>query len=803
MNHNLVEMKQDRVDGQPEGESNQWQAILQEANGGYAAEDSAPNIQMESNEELESDEARLIKRIQEIKQEIQEQFGITSGEKLVEMTDEALVYIAKETIAAADEDGIRTEDESADVKEAMSTVIMQGAMEEAGIEHSSGGNPIIELNRGETKPDLDASVEAMRVDGAKLPDGENIAELADRIIEKDVSGSESNEHEPRKSASEIIRTLSEREIERTAETAAYPRAEIICDRNHIEGQKIDVINKSDRGVMEFRFKLRESTEAMDAFKLGANQNETILPNGMAIKRGAIKYEDISSGQVFTLCDAKVIEKDGAKISIALPGNRNGNSFEIVGDHNWNKKVRTALGLVTVEISSDKNPEDIEKALGDILKNDLGIPDALNEVPEAAEREYKLARYKWIHKIEDEPTPEQIRQAEALSHEEVFPGYTTYIEKGKHREYLEKYGDDVRITHFLGATSPEAIFSVLTRGLMCSTERYSRGFLGNGMSTGKDMDTGGGDSVFTRVTDARRRNGIDRNSTMVIFKPEIFDRTDWYAYGDDTYGSTDPHEFVDRLSPEEVIEKSIGETFRGLNEQMFRTGIGPDYIESIQVAYRDRGQIIDELRAMGLEQVGGKPIEEMITAVTPPPEELNPVVSVVEEEPPIVVEPKDTWAKSDEEIAERQEEERREMIRKSREDVQAIVEGASYGSAENVFDIAGCADDPIAALKTMIDAVIARGQKEELAKDMTAYLKDGIELEYLEMLKDDKSIVDDDVTEDEYLTIMTVKNALNLDFNAMYEKKMAEEEAKKAPKPSEELPNWPGQPEEWSLEAGEK
>ena len=71
-----------------------------------------------------------------------------SGKELTEATDEALVASVQETIATADEDGVRTEQEVADIQEAVETVVMQGAMEEAGIDESSGGNPILELDQG-------------------------------------------------------------------------------------------------------------------------------------------------------------------------------------------------------------------------------------------------------------------------------------------------------------------------------------------------------------------------------------------------------------------------------------------------------------------------------------------------------------------------------------------------------------------------------------------------------------------------------------------------------------------------------
>ena len=87
------------------------------------------------------------KKVKSWKKKIAEHLGL-SGKELTEATDEALVASVQETIAAADEDGVRTEQEVADIQEAVETVVMQGAMEEAGIDESSGGNPILELDQG-------------------------------------------------------------------------------------------------------------------------------------------------------------------------------------------------------------------------------------------------------------------------------------------------------------------------------------------------------------------------------------------------------------------------------------------------------------------------------------------------------------------------------------------------------------------------------------------------------------------------------------------------------------------------------
>ncbi|MDO5480980.1 MAG: hypothetical protein Q4F60_01370 [Candidatus Saccharibacteria bacterium] len=427
---------------------------------------------------------------------------------------------------------------------------------------------------------------------------------------------------PRRSMSEAIRLVSNQEMEQSRERLVRPKTEIVCDHGHIEGQRIDVIDKRDKGVVEFKFKLREPTEKIrkmiTEFNSSADQPEVVTSSGVIMKKGQITYESTSgplddySAQV--LCDAFIFEKNGVEVAIADYRNRHGVTKDSIVHQN-SGAVRSAMGLVKIDISADMDPEKMENTLAEILGKDLGIPDALGEVPKEAEREYKVSRYKWQHAIRGELSPEQKKQAERLEREEVFPGYTTFIEKGKHEEYLSRYGKDIRAFHSLYSGDTESIHRVLTQGLMSTTERYSRGFLKKGLSSTTDIDMGGADSVFTRVGNKMARMRTDDGS-LVILKPEIFDRTDWYSYSMDRYGSTEDNVFDVRLSPDalfDYVTDPISGSCSAGNEQMFRTGIGANYIESIEVSNDSRDKIIAELRSMGLKEVDGRPIEEVITS----------------------------------------------------------------------------------------------------------------------------------------------------------------------------------------------
>ena len=1019
MNHNSYPSNYEgENDSQPNDSYTEWQEAMKdvELQGGKASvstvgQEVADTLAgLEIHEKPVSKMEKLLGKIQGVKDFIKTKFGIQSSEKLVKMTDHALVYVAKETITAADKDGIRTEAEAAKIEEAVSSVVVQGAMEEAGMEQSAGENPILELNQSDAQPDLMTSIETLHEEDVMLPSGESVAGLATRIIERDkkwdltkISGQlgsneggwyekpngerfyvkfyenpsqgqaefvanavyaklgikavrseiiqldgreaiaspavpeatpasgeaqggsedvqkgfvadaflanwdvvglvydnivqgedgfyridnggslifraqggdkayspdsipelqsmrvpgrptgevfagitedeigrqarelvsklspediraivdesglegedrdriltgllgrreylaktygesepeqpsnpESRERRPRRGISETIRMLSGQEMERTGEIVVRPRTEIVCDHDHIEGQKIDIINKRDRGTIEFRFKLRAPTEVLTALATkpeGEEENaqtEITTPSGAVLRRGKITYECASSDSSYELCDASVFEKGGVKVFIADPSSRNGEKWDITIPYNSGRLVRTAMGLVKVEVPSGTDPKATEQILGEILEKDLGIPDALGEVPEEAEREYKMARYKWQHMITGDLTPEQMEQAEKLHREEVFPGYTTLVERGKHEEYLGRYGEDIRAIHHLWTGSAKSIYRILTQGLMCTTERYSRGVMKSGMSSTIDMDTGGADSVFTRITNEAERGKM--NGAVVVFKPEVFDRTDWYSYNYDTYGSTDDEYFVDRLSPDTIFDTITNPNsyYSSCNEQMFRTGIGAGFVESIEVGSDSRDGIIAELRSMGLEEIDGKPIEEVVILRKTPPSEATPDSNVNW----------DVSNQSPEEYAEKQKLKQAEKQAK----MQALISGEEpYTSIDEIIDLASAGDDFNTSFKSMIESVVAHGGKIQLSNDIAEYIKKEMNLNELKALALGEAL--DDYPDKELFPYL--RSTLGIDYGVLYEEALASQLKTTPETPSSEP--WPDWPDDW-------
>lgn len=545
------------------------------------------------------------------------------------------------------------------------------------------------------------------------------------------------------------------EKERSKEYLIRERHEIICDRDHIENQRVDVVENLENQTLEYRFKLREPlmeiSELGQKLRTESREKDGVaeLKSGTSVRLGEITYRDLESKREFRLCDALVFEKNGIKVSLADATARELGDGVISRKRNTSNLVRAAIGLVQMEVPKAMDDMAAQQTLDEIFRQDLGVEDALDEVSERAERDYKIARLKWQYKLED-LNAEQLGRAEKLTRREVFPGYSTYVENGKHEEYLAKYGEDVRAVHMLNSMSVDSVYQVLTTGLMSTTERFSRGVVKNGISSVLDIDSGGADNVFTRIMNAAQRSKIQNHA--VVLKPEIFDRTDWYAYNVDSYGSTNEAHFAGRLAPEEIFQRTMGDLkhYSADNEQMFRTGIGVDYIEAIEVDELDRDELLEGLYQKGLFEVNGRPIEEVIVA-----REFDE-------------DDDDDWGDWDnfEGAGESVEDFLAQNLRKQ-ERIEAIYNGeVKEVSLGELTALAESSEDFNDTFVSLSEAIIGQGGGVKLKTDLETHLGQVLGVEDLADLASGK--LPKEFAPNDLGMFLFAKNQLGVDFGKMYE-----------------------------------
>ncbi len=70
-----------------------------------------------------------------------------SGAELTAATDDALVFVADETVKSADRDGVRTDTEKVDIRKSLQAVVVEGAMVESGNKPTTSDNPIVSLDK--------------------------------------------------------------------------------------------------------------------------------------------------------------------------------------------------------------------------------------------------------------------------------------------------------------------------------------------------------------------------------------------------------------------------------------------------------------------------------------------------------------------------------------------------------------------------------------------------------------------------------------------------------------------------------
>jgi hypothetical protein len=371
------------------------------------------------------------------------------------------------------------------------------------------------------------------------------------------------------------------------------RKVVVCDRDHIEGQQIHIIDASDIGRLEIEFKLRG----------GAWQKAVAL-----LEQRAVEGEEVRVDERITRCALGGNVKQ--VFNAPALGFRIGDCEVTIANANDSScdERRAFLGMVQISLQerAETSAEEIERQIQKVLKV-LGVDDGLEAVDNASEDLYKINSYLWHHKIKIDETEAVRKAALNLQRREVFPEYFAFVDEGKQGEYAKKYGDFVPICQTLMANDDD-IIDMLQYGLMSSSERYRRGLFRNGMSTTKDFDTGGADSVFVRTI---RRDEIYREGLKtgtILLNPTIYERTDWHAYSSDMYGSTSAGALRTSLSPEDLFNQLLDCT----NEQMFRMGIEANAIDAVLVASEEeRGRLVEAMKQRGIFQVGERKVEDLV------------------------------------------------------------------------------------------------------------------------------------------------------------------------------------------------
>ena len=259
--------------------------------------------------------------------------------------------------------------------------------------------------------------------------------------------------------------------------------------------------------------------------------------------------------------------------------------------------RALTGEVRIILDPEDNfsKEEIQKLIEQAIVK-LGVQKHFTEVTPAS-RARLQQRLKAMRKEDKNPAGSKDAVHDEYEAEQVDEEAIKDLRKaGLHSVY-----------HQFGLDNLESVFK---GGLLSTATRWAKGIFTEGLSSFKDLGTGGGSSAYARIhTKESASNSTWYNEKpAIVFAPEVFKRMDCYCYTSDTFGSTVPGTYDHRVSPKKltnIMEKS----YNSGNEVMFHDALDPKQAQYIVYNYPEK--IIARLKKMGIKEIGGKSLEKAV------------------------------------------------------------------------------------------------------------------------------------------------------------------------------------------------
>jgi len=196
---------------------------------------------------------------------------------------------------------------------------------------------------------------------------------------------------------------------------------------------------------------------------------------------------------------------------------------------------------------------------------------------------------------------------------VFDGYQTYVEEGIKDTY-EKAGLKYVWT---GLPDGDDVVKIIqSPGLLSNNNRFKAGMKRTGASPVEDFRTGGSDNVFTRIGVKNKNNPrfddcYRGDRYRILIDPKELERTDWYAYEGDSFGTSEASELAGRPSPVDFI-KNMATSYRSGNEIMFRHGIAKESFIGISCQSNSlRAELLEKFKRANITAVNGIPIKDFV------------------------------------------------------------------------------------------------------------------------------------------------------------------------------------------------
>lgn len=320
-----------------------------------------------------------------------------------------------------------------------------------------------------------------------------------------------------------------------------------------------------------------------------------------------------------------------KFKIATESIKSGNDIFVIVGERANFSARALAGQFNVRVQASSGADAARKMRG--LLQRAGLQDIMEDATEEALDRYKKMRVIWqtdpktSYGIDPEhASPEKLnkileklgitqKRLDAIKMKKVTDGYYTFYDPENYK--IAQQQKAAYLYH--EASSLQRAEEVLTgSGLTSTTTRFNDGITTRGASSTRDIMTGGADGVFTRIVYENQvgkeyRYGMF-GDYVFVFDTKALERTDWYAYTSDNFGSTQENSFKNRHGTAEHMRET-SRLYWKANELVFRKTLPLDTLKEVRVPSEDVQPFIDRLKSKGITQINGIPLSKLIKAVS--------------------------------------------------------------------------------------------------------------------------------------------------------------------------------------------
>ena len=362
-------------------------------------------------------------------------------------------------------------------------------------------------------------------------------------------------------------------------------------------------------------------------KMTENRWEQAVKDMQGQKSGSRWHWNVGSGTIDYTQPVLNLSSNTETFSIGTQYIRNGDDILIIAGSDASNNARALMGQFNIRVQAADGAEAARKIQS--LMQQAKITDIADDVTAEAIDRYKKMRVIWQTdpKLSSTLNPatvtdQQIDAAlkklgitqarlDKIEIRKVTDGYFTFYDP-ENVTLAKKYGA-AYLYH--EARTVDAAAAVLKNGeLLATTNRYGSGIISHGASSSADIGTGGADSVFTRIVfdnqvGKEQRYGSFGNYVFV-FDTKTLERTDWYGYQYDEFGSTRGRTFSGRYGTEEHF-RNMRNSYSRSNELLFRRTLPLDTLTEVRVPASDRQRLIDMLHSQGITRINNILLENLI------------------------------------------------------------------------------------------------------------------------------------------------------------------------------------------------